>query len=183
MYELARYDLETLKCLNEPLVQVSSNYRTAFYPWYPDYGKYVSLDHTCTDGCTLTHDASYEGSQFTNLARYEPLPEGVTLPPKELARWYRRRGKDDAAPKTIWQDQSNRRFTAFAVTADRLLATAHAEGSPERPFLAATNIADGQDLWQQPLPSGVVKGGLAIDRNGAIYVALENGQVRCFRSE
>ena len=181
VYEIARYDLETLACLNEPKVQVTSDYRTAFYPWYPDYGKYVSLDHTSADGCTLSHDASYEGSLFTNLARYEPLPEGVTLPPKEVARWLRRRGKDDLAPKTIWQDNTNRRFTGFAVTADRLLAAAHTEELPDRPFLVATNIEDGQDLWQQPLPAGVVKGGLAIDRDGVIYIAMEDGQLRSYR--
>ena len=181
VYEIARYDLETLECLNEPKVQVTSDYRTAFYPWYPDYGKYVSLDHTCEDGCTLSHDASYEGSLFTNLAHYEPLPEGVTRPPKEVARWFRRRGKEEAAPKTIWQDKTNRRFTSFAVTTDRLLAAAHADESPDRPFLVATGVKEGHDLWQQELPSVVVKGGMAVDRDGRIYVAMENGQLRCYR--
>ena len=181
VYEVARYDLQTLACLNEPKVQVTSEYRTAFYPWYPDYGKYVSLDHTCQDGCTLSHDASYEGSQFTNLARYEPLPEGVTLPPKEAARWLRRRGKEDAAPEAIWQDQTDRRFTSFAVTPDRLLATAHADETPDRPILVASTIEDGTDLWQHPLPAGAVKGGMAIDRDGRIYVAMENGRLRCYQ--
>jgi outer membrane protein assembly factor BamB len=183
VYEIARYDLETLECLNEPKVQVTSDYRTAFYPWYPDYGKYVSVDHTCEDGCTLSHDASYEGSLFTNLAHYEPLPEGVTRPAKEVARWFRRRGKEEVAPKTIWQDKTNRRFTSFAITTERLLATAHAEESPDRPFLVATSIKEGEDLWQQALPAGAVKGGLAIDRDGRIYVAMENGQLRCYRPQ
>ena len=181
VYEVARYDRQTLACLDEQKVQVTSEYRTAFYPWYPDYGKYVSLDHTCQDGCTLSHDASYEGSQFTNLARYEPLPEGVTLPPKEAARWLRRRGKEDAAPEAIWQDQTDRRFTSFAVTPDRLLATAHADETPDRPILVASTIEDGTDLWQQPLPAGAVKGGMAIDRDGRIYVAMENGRLRCYQ--
>lgn len=183
VYEIARYDLQTLECLNEPKVQVTSDYRTAFYPWYPEYGKYVSLEHTCEDGCTLTHDASYEGSVFTNLARYEPLPEGVTLPPKEAARWSRRRGEDDKAPKTLWQDKTDRRFTSFAVTPDRLLATAHADDSPDSPFLVATDLENGVDLWQQPLPALAVKGGLAIDHDGRIYVSLENGELRCYSSQ
>ncbi len=183
VYETARYDLQTLRCLNEPKVQVHSNYRTAFYPWYPAYGKYVSLDHTCDDGCLLSHDASYEGSLFTNLARYEPLPPGVKLPPKEAARWYRRRGKAEQAPKAIWQDKTDRRFTSFLVTSDRLLAAAHLDASPEKPFLVASRIEDGSDLWQQPLPSLAVKGGVAINREGTIFVAMENGRLRCYRPE
>ncbi|MBC8290676.1 MAG: PQQ-binding-like beta-propeller repeat protein, partial [Planctomycetes bacterium] len=61
VYERARYNLETLECRNEPKAQVTSQYRTAFYPWYPSYGKYVSLEYTCSDGNTLCADAAYEG--------------------------------------------------------------------------------------------------------------------------
>ncbi|MCG8651868.1 MAG: PQQ-binding-like beta-propeller repeat protein, partial [Pirellulales bacterium] len=35
VYETARYDLQTLQCLNTPKTQVSSQFRTAFYPYYP----------------------------------------------------------------------------------------------------------------------------------------------------
>ena len=82
-YETARYDLKTLKCLNTPRHAVTSQYRTAFYPYYPDYGKYVSLDHTCADGNLLCHDVSYEGSMFGNLSLQAPqmvsdLPAGAS---------------------------------------------------------------------------------------------------------
>ena len=69
------------------------------------------------------------------------------------------------------------------MTAERLLATAHSDETPDRPFLVAASIEDGQDLWQQPLPAGVVKGGMAIDRDGHIYVAMENGRLRCYRPQ
>ena len=69
VYQTARYDLETLACLNEPKPQVYSQFQTAFYPYYPEYGKYVSLHYDCGDGTVLTHEASYEGSMFENLAR------------------------------------------------------------------------------------------------------------------
>jgi outer membrane protein assembly factor BamB len=178
VYETARYDLESLKCLNEPKVQVTSQFRTAFYPYYPEYGKYLSLDVDCDDGCWLGHDASYEGSLFTNLSLQEPLPPGTTKPRKEAARWIRRRGGEP--PKTIWQDQEDRRFTSFVISPQRLMATGHSDKTPEQRFLTAINIKDGSDLWQQPIPAEAVKGGLAMDHKGRIYVTLENGQLLCY---
>lgn len=182
VYETARYDLETLECLNEPLVQVNSQFRTAFYPYYPEYGKYLSLEHTCPDGSTLCHDASYEGSLFSNLALEAPLPPGVPRDPKEAARWIRR-GRNVPAPETRWQDNANRRFTSFVVARDVLLATGHPDASPDDTFLAAIIVADGADAWLQRLPAEAVKGGLAVDHEGRIYVSLENGQLLCFAAE
>jgi hypothetical protein len=170
--------LKTLDCLNTPKNQVVSQFRTAFYPYYPEYGKYVSLEYTCSDGCTLEHDASYEGSVFTNLALHEPLPPGTRQPRKEASRWIQRRGGE--APKTLWQDTQNRRFTSFVVSGDRLLVAGHPDASPGESFLAAIKIKDGTVLWQQSLPANAVKGGTAIDRQGRIFVALENGQLTCF---
>lgn len=178
VYETARYDLKTLRCLNDPLIQVSSQYRTAFYPYYPDYGKYVSIDYTCDDGCTLAHDASYEGSQFTNLLFHEPYADGVKVPEKEAARWIRRRGGPQA--KVLWQDGANRRFTSFIISGDRLLAAGHPDEKPEDVFLAAIDIRKGSTAWVQSLPADAVKGGTAIDHAGRIYVVCENGQLRCY---
>jgi outer membrane protein assembly factor BamB len=178
VYETARYDLKTLKCLNQPRKQVNSQFRTAFYPYYPEYGNYVSLDHTCADGCLLNHDASYEGSVFTNLALQEPLPPGTNKPYKEAARWIARRG--GKAPKTLWEDKANRRFNGFVVSADRLVSAGHLDGKPEEAFLAATNIKAGTDQWLKPLPAVAVKGGVAMDHRGRLYVSLENGQLVCF---
>jgi outer membrane protein assembly factor BamB len=102
VYETARYDLKTLECKNQPKAQVDSQYRTAFYPLYPSYGKFVSLEHTCADGSTLCHDASYEGSLFNNLALQAALPPGAPRTKKEAFRW-RRRGRNVAGPKDLWQ--------------------------------------------------------------------------------
>ena len=178
VYEIARYDRKTLECLNTPKTQVSSQYRTAFYPFYPAYGKYVSLDYTCKDGCVLTHDASYEGSRFSDLALEEPLPPGVNKPRKEAAHWIRRRG--GVPPATLWKDTANRRFTGFIVSPDHLIATGHPDARPEQAFLFSLNIKDGADTWVKELPSVAVKGGAAIDKDSRIYVALENGQLLCF---
>ncbi len=178
IYETARYDLKTLKCLNTPKNQITSQFRTAFYPYYPTYGKFVSLDHTCGDNCTLTFDASYEGNLFTDLALHEPLPPGVQKPYKEAARWHRRRG--GVEPKTVWRDKGVRRFTSFVISPERLVATGHPDQSPENAFLVAMNIKDGSDAWMEKLPADAVKGGTSIDHRGRLYVALENGQLLCF---
>lgn len=179
VYETARYNLETLECRNEPKVQVTSQYRTAFYPWYPGYGKYVSLEHRCEDGNTLCHDASYEGSLFGNLALETPRPPGAKGLVKDAARdFLRRRGR--TGPKNVWQDRADRRFTSFVVSGSTLLATGHADKSPDKPFLVAINIKDGSDIWRKELPADAVKGGTAVDSRGRILVSLENGQLLSF---
>lgn len=182
VYETARYDLKTLKCLNEPKVQVTSQYRTAFYPYYPSYGKYLSLEQTLEDGSTLAHDASYEGNLFVNLALEAPLPPGVPRTKKEAARWARR-GKNVPKPKQVWQDKTDRRFTSFIRSGNQLLVTGHPDDTPEKIFLASINIKDGSDAWLEELPAEVVKGGSAIDHQGRIYVSLENGALLCFGPE
>ncbi|MCA9173435.1 MAG: PQQ-binding-like beta-propeller repeat protein [Planctomycetales bacterium] len=181
VYETARYDLATLKCLNTPKSQVSSQYRTAFYPYYPAYGKYVSLEHQCSDGCLLSHDASYEGSQFVNLSLQPPLPEGVQPPaPKEAARWIRRGG---GPPPMLWQDKQDRRFTSFIVTDKALLATGHPGDREDLSFMASIDPKTGKDHWIVKIPANAVKGGASIDHRGRIYVATENGQLICYSAQ
>ena len=80
----------------------------------------------------------------------------------------------------MWEDKSERRFTSFVVSKDRLLAAGHSAQTPDQPFLAAMNIADGRDAWLQPLPADAVKGGAAIDHAGRVFVTLENGQLLCY---
>jgi outer membrane protein assembly factor BamB len=46
--------------------------------------------------------------------------------------------------------------------------------------LAALDLKDGRLLWQQSLPAPVVPWGLAVDRDGRVLAALEDGQVLCF---
>ena len=83
-------------------------------------------------------------------------------------------------PQFVWQDESDRRFTSLVVSGDTLLATGHPDDAPDDTFLSTINIKDGADGWRHDLAANAVKGGTAIDRNGRIYVALENGQLWCF---
>jgi outer membrane protein assembly factor BamB len=183
VYETARYNLETLECLNEPRAAVTSRYRTAFYPYYPKYGKYVSLEATCGDGNTLCHDASYEGSMFGNLSLQNPLPPGTPGITKDAAREFLRRRGQKVKPKNVWSDKADRRFTSFVVTDDIVLGTGHPDASPEESFLTAIRIEDGTDIWTQKLPANAVKGGTAVDSDGRIFVSLENGQLLCFEPD
>jgi outer membrane protein assembly factor BamB len=178
VYEVAQYDIESLECRNEPKVQVFSQFRTAFYPYYPSYGKYVSLDYQCTDGCALTHDASYEGSKFTNLTLSPPLPPGTPKTPQEEARWQRRGGAPRG--KAIWQDKTSRRFTSFVISGERLMATGNIGEDAEKPFLTAIDARTGKDIWSTSLPVDAVKAGTAVNNTGHVFVALENGKLLCF---
>ena len=181
VYETARYDLKTLKCLNTPRNEVTSQFRTAFYPLYPGYGKYVSLEYACGDGNTLCADAAYEGSSFGNLALQEKLPPDAKPIHKDKAgEFLRRRGRNANQPQNVWQDKANRRFTSFIVGDEKLLATGHPDLKEDQAFVAAVDVKTGADAWLQKLPANVVKGGSAIDRDGNIYVALENGQLLRF---
>ncbi len=179
VYETARFDLTTLKCLNTPKSQVTSQFRTAFYPYYPTYGKFVSLEYTCSDGNVLSHDASYEGSMFGNLALHTPLPPG-SLIKDEAREFLRRRGRNAQQPKKLWEDKRDRRFTSFVASSEFLLATGHPDKTPDQPFLSAIKVTDGTDAWSHALPADAVKGGTAVDADGRVFVALENGQLWCF---
>lgn len=63
-------------------------------------------------------------------------------------------------------------------TAVALGKNAIAVGRPSQ--LATYNVADGKTIWAQTLPGVPVSWGLALDRSGRVFVALEGGQIVCF---
>lgn len=178
VYEVARYDLETLACLNEPKHQLHSAYRTAFYPWYPGYNRFVSMERTLPDRSILCFDANYDGSEFGTLAREYPRADGEPgRIKKDLAGEFLRRRGREAPPRQMWIDEQQRRFTCFAIDGETLLAAGHTASQPDDHQLYAIRIADGKTLWQHPLPDQVTKGGIAIDASQRVYLTLENGQL------
>ncbi|TVP96045.1 MAG: hypothetical protein EA381_17800 [Planctomycetaceae bacterium] len=182
VYEVARYDLTSLECLNEPKHQLNSEYRTAFYPWYPGYNRFISLEHTLPDRSILCFDANYDGSEFGNLAREFPRTDGEPgRLKKDLAGEFLRRRGRQPPPRRMWQDDQEWRFTSFAIGGSTLLATGHTAAAPDQSQLVAFRIEDGKPLWQHPLPAEATKGGIAVDADSHIYVSLENGQLLCFQ--
>jgi len=178
VYEVARFDLRSGECRNAPRHGVTSQFHTASYALYPEYGRYLSLDHRFDDGRSLRQDASYEGSRFTELALLEPLPAGVEEPPLPVSRWGGRRAP---ARKALWKDLHGRRFTSFVVTPRTLLAAGHGPNDGDRPFVVAIDVESGADRWSRELPALAVKGGIAVDDDGRIVVALENGRLLAYR--
>ncbi|MBT4820227.1 MAG: PQQ-binding-like beta-propeller repeat protein, partial [Lentisphaerae bacterium] len=174
VYETARYALNDLTCKNTPSPRLTARFATAFYPYFPEYGKFVSLQHVSPHG-VLSHAASYEGNSFGSLF-LRLLPTDGSVPETgEAARKRLRRVKRPARLPMLWQDSRNRRFTSFIAGKNVLLAAGHTARRPQEPFLRTTRIRDGLDIWEHPLPADVVKGGLALDHAGHLVAALENG--------
>jgi outer membrane protein assembly factor BamB len=180
VHETARYDLETGKCLNDPYDHVGTRFRTAFRPYYPQYGQYSSLHHTFPDGRTLDYSvnhAAYQGEWHSPLTL---LASGTTTRKKEVTR-QPRAGTRARQREIIWQDESKSRFNSFVITPDVLLIAGHkGVDNTDSPFLAAINVEDGSNIWRSHLPHAVVKGGMAVDHQRRIIVSLDGGEVHCF---
>ena len=179
-YEFARYDMKTGKCLDEPYDQPDSRFHTAFYAYYPEYGKYAILEHTLPGGRQLVYDASYEGSRHSALTLMEPLPEGTPKVHKVASRWMNQR-RGDPPPKQAWAIPGGARYNAFVIGPDKLLAAGHTGLDDQNTTtFAAINLEDGKILWTQPLPAPIVKHGLALDHTGRIFVTLTDGRLLAY---
>ena len=184
VYQTARYDLATGRCLNTPHEALNSRFATAFYSYFPEYGKYQSLHQGYPDGKLLQYNASYEGSQHSKLALLGPISQTAAnqarpdRPTDRVTDGPRRKPQR----KAIWQDELANRFKGFVITPDVLLAAGVQNGNGQATSsLMAIQIADGKTIWRKELPAPVVKGGIAIDSQARIVLALENGQVVCLQ--
>jgi outer membrane protein assembly factor BamB len=179
VYQTARYDLRTGKCLNTPYEGLNSRFHTAFYAYFPEYAQYQSLNRGYPDGKLLRYNASYEGSQHSSLALMGPIIK-TEKPAARPDRPADRRRQPQR--KVIWADKLKRRFKGFVVAGDILLAAGvRMTDNETTSSLAAIRIEDGEVLWNKRLPAPAVKGGVAIDSEGRVVVALENGKVVCMQ--
>ena len=182
VHEEARYDLQTGQCLNQPTDEPRSSFHTSFYAYYPDYGRYASLDCTLEDGKSLCYDCTYEGSWHSNLMLLPALSPDAKRSHKPISRWGVQRRRDAASPAAIWQHQAGRRFNAFIVGEDLLLAAGHTvSDAGDTSFLATISLQDGSADWVERLSGPVVKGGLAIDHQQRVFVSTEDGQILAFK--
>jgi len=53
----------------------------------------------------------------------------------------------------------------------------------EKSSLVVLNLQTGKMLWSQPLESSPVPWGLAVSRDGKIFLSLEDGSIECFGTE
>jgi len=167
----------------EGRVYVGSRFRTAFYPYYPRHGRYMSLNHRLAGGRLLNYAADYSGALHCTLALFGPTPPGAAgLGPQW--RILPRREEPKAKPPVLWERKSPEKFNSFVVAPETLLAAGEiASGPTPGAFLVALRIEDGTQLWREQLPAPVVKGGMAVDHKARIVVSLEDGRVLCFAAQ
>jgi outer membrane protein assembly factor BamB len=174
VHDVARYELATGKCLNTPADGPRSAFATAFEAHYPEYGQYMSLEHTFGDGTTLSCQTAYDGARGSSLGLFQPLRPGQRPPPN----W--RLGAGRGQPfgrENIWDHRGSLLLNAFIVTPDvALLATRE---RPANAGLTAVRVRDGSEVWQLELPAPAVRGGLAMDGGGRIFASLQDGTVLC----
>ena len=140
-----------------------------FDAYYHQYGAfYTNLNHTLANGGRLTYVYDFrQGANTTELTMLRPRKAGEPAPAKP------------AAKDILWTSRG-RRFTGFIIGPNSLLAAGdNGAKSPDEHFVAAVSLADGSDLWNEKLPAAAVKGGMAVDHAGRIFIALDNGRIVC----
>ncbi len=175
VYETARYDIKTGRCLNEPTTQVGSKYRTAYHAYYPDYGQFTPLDFELPDGRVLSYQMQFDMNRHVPLAMLGPLRPGEQVP---RPGWRLAQKKGQKPPReTVWQRPAANKYNAFIAAPNLLVAAGRGESGP---FVEALNLRDGSVAWSHQLPSNPVRGGLAPEHGGRIIVSLSDGRILCF---
>ncbi len=90
-----------------------------------------------------------------------------------------------ASPR--WVQQPLNRVLGVAVTPQHVVLAGLRDpeaptGAPE-PRLTVVTVADGAEVWSQPLPAAPVPWGVLVDRDGRIVVSLQNGQLVCYAAQ
>lgn len=173
VYPIARYDLRTGQCLNQPSNEIQSRRPNAFSAYYPQYGQFKSLSHRLADGSVLSYQASPQGDRHTRLALLRP--KSAPKPDSDGTTVRRAAPQQTAA----WQAGSGRRFNAFVISPNVLLAASQ-DASGEHPALVTIDIGTGRQIWQEQLAARAVKGGLAVNHHEQIFVSLSGGQLHCY---
>jgi outer membrane protein assembly factor BamB len=95
----------------------------------------------------------------------------------------RRRGQLD--PQATAESLKDADTVAVALAADAVLAVSQknvARNGQGQWVASAFDLANGDVIWQQKLPSAAIPGGLSVDREGRVVVVLEEGRVICLGS-
>ena len=180
----AIYDVENGKCLNDPaplancnsssprgweLSLVADQVTACGKPFYA-HPKYGVFDNTVFNKIFLASIPDRDVVWVSN-ERNKKILCFDEVDERSL------RGKVDWRKLTI-RDKSQWEFSckdsvAFAACRNAVLIASASE-------VVALNLKSGAKLWSEALPAPPVEWGLAVDRDGHVVVALEDGQVLCF---
>jgi outer membrane protein assembly factor BamB len=99
------------------------------------------------------------------------------LPPGEASQ---------AKPKPVWTARPFHENAAVVLAENAVVVAgadrqfADPEATPDETYgITALDIKTGKPLWEDSLPAGPVAWGLAIDRQGRVLVALQDGRLLC----
>ena len=89
-------------------------------------------------------------------------------------------GGENSTPRAAWEIKPMEQPMAIAVGANAVLVAGNSgktAGAEADHVLAAHSLKDGSLLWSRPLPAAPIWWGLATDRAGRIFAALQDGSV------
>jgi outer membrane protein assembly factor BamB len=192
----AIYDVTDGRCLNDPkplarcesrsprgweLFLLGGQVTACGKPFY-GHPKYEVFDNTVSDKVLLTssggRDIVWVSEQrhkkvmcFGHIDR-QLLSKSMAKPDNQFNVKWSRLGIHD---EPLWEYDCDEIVT-MAVCSNAVVIAKRSE-------IVVLNLSEGKILWSKPLTSSSVPWGLAVDRDGRIVVALEDGKVLCFSGD
>ena len=156
-------------------IRVAQNKQGNAVPLFPTQGQTMFYQRrywpalqqaVFSDGrAIVVHKKGIEFSLYSKMKKMRPVGEAI---------WT---SKDVIWPEGTGEIPS---YGGFVNTANLLLVSGAMGGKENSaPCIAALNMEDGSMQWIKELPAPVVRWGMAVDSDGRIILALEDGRVIC----
>jgi len=176
VFARSRLDATTGQWLNLPKENSKPYPAIAFYPYFPaGHDQYQTIHLVLSDGRILDQTVG-RGSSFGPLGLLSATPPGSKLPPGWRILF--NKPAAESLPKVLWVLPKSYRINACVTDGTTILAAGKdLDGAPAKGIVLAVNVADGQILWRDELPTAPVKAALAVDHDRRMFVALTDGQV------
>jgi len=197
----AVYDITNGKCLNDPaplklcasnssrgweLYLVGDKVVVSGQPLYghPDYPVYdATVTNKILHASTGDRDIVYLNDSIImcfNPIDKQLLNNCVADPDKKSFFMNIGWGKFDIPDKPLWEEEIEDVEDGIGVALCKNALVGALKSSSGSALVGALNLQDGELLWAHDLPCSPIPWGLAVDRDGRVIVALEDGQVLCF---